>query len=194
MAPISGRVPRSGIMSELLLVCVPGVRLDAAGAVLRVLLVPRLTGPGTILRDYGLDTWPDAIRHASFELRLRADELDAPRAVTASCRTDVQAEVWSGFFAPDFPVRPYTGQKTFDDPLVDATTSHAEQITTTYQTAAETIADPAVIRDHYATLDLDDPRPPLSGDVRAAELRGARLPPHDRDAPRAPACLAPRSG
>jgi hypothetical protein len=78
-------------MSELLLVCVPGGHLDAAGGLLRIVLVPRLTGPGTTLRDYGLDRWPDAIRGAQFEIRLRSGPASAPQSLAATCQTDVQA-------------------------------------------------------------------------------------------------------
>jgi hypothetical protein len=152
-------------MSELLLVCVPGGHLDAAGGLLRIVLVPRLTGPGTTLRDYGLDRWPDAIRGAQFEIRLRSGPASAPQSLAATCQTDVQAEVWSGFFSPDFAVKPYAGQKTYADPLVDPTTSHAEQIETSYRTAAVAVADPGVVRDQYRQLDLADPRPPLPQDM-----------------------------
>ena len=148
-------------MSELVVVCVPGVQLNNDRAVLRVVLTPRLTGPGTTIHDYGLETWPQAIQNAQFEVRLRPNAGGTVQAFPTTCRTDIDPAVWSGFFGPQFTVKPHAGQQSYSDPIVDATTAHAERIEAGYQAAAVAIADPAVVKQQYQQLDLNDPRPPL---------------------------------
>ncbi len=146
-------------MSELLVVCVPGARLDTTSGLLRLVLVPRLTGPANTLTGYGLQNWPALIRGATFEIRLRADAGTAPQALTATVQSDAQDDVWAGFFGPSATVVPYTGQSTYQTPVVDSATWHAEQIGTAYQAAAVGIGSESIVRDQYKNLDLTNPQP-----------------------------------
>jgi hypothetical protein len=143
-------------MSELLLISVPGVRIDAQGALLRVVLVPRLSGPGAKLDDYGLADWPTLVRDAAVEIRLRDGSGADLDPVPARWRSAGESAVWSAFFS-GIAVKPYGGQQTYDDPIVAPTAEQAEKINAAYRTAAEHVGDPDVVREQLASLDLGEP-------------------------------------
>jgi hypothetical protein len=122
-------------VSELLIVCVPGARLDTQSGLLRLVLVPRLSGAGTTLAGYGLQNWPSLIRGASFEIRLRADAASPALALSAVISTEAQDDVWA--------------------------TGHAEQISRAYQSATVGIGTESVVRQQYQNLDLAGASPPV---------------------------------
>lgn len=145
-------------MSEIVLTAVPGIRLDPTGALLRVLIVPRLSGPGATLADHGLDTWPARITGATFRVALRTSAgADLP-PLDLPVHTDVAQATWDGFFA-QIAVRPFGGQKTYDVEVAP-TSRNSDQIIAAYQSAAQQTGDPGTVESELAALSLDAPAPP----------------------------------
>lgn len=133
-------------MSELMLVSVPGVRLDADGALLRVLLVPRLSGGGGTLASYGLANWPQRLTESASPMvvRLRtAAGQDLP-PVEAEVRDDAQPEVWKQFFGR-ITVTPYAGTATYPRTSVTPTGQHARDVDDAYQATVQAVGDPATV-------------------------------------------------
>ena len=96
-------------MSELMLIAVPRIALDDDGALLRAVVVPRLSGRGGALADYGMTDWPAVIAGARLEVRLRdgAGQDLAPVA-DVPVRTQASSEVWRAFF-DGVGVTPFAG-------------------------------------------------------------------------------------
>lgn len=149
-------------MSELILTCAPGVTVTAEGALLRVVLVPRLSGGGT-LRSHGIDDWPTRLEDASLELRLRRSDGQEIPPVNVAVRSDASLAVWNGFFGGAITVAPFGGQRVYPDPEVTATGTHAESIDLAYASAAEALGDPATVDAQLASLSF--PAPPPAPDL-----------------------------
>jgi hypothetical protein len=106
-------------VSELIVIAVPGRRRHPNGDVsLAAVIVPRLTGSGHTLADFGMDDWPTLLRAAQFHAELRATDgvrrvpiepaFDAGanemlanwRAMFVEPRTDSEAAEGAGFVEP----------------------------------------------------------------------------------------------
>ena len=146
-------------MSELILTAVPGVRTGPDGALLRVVLVPRLSAPGSALADYGLGAWPQIISGARLRIALRTSAGADLDPIDAVVRTDVNVDVWSGFFSR-ITVTPFGGQRTYDRVEVAKTGAQADQIIAAYQTTALETGDPATVATELTGLSLGAPPPP----------------------------------
>ena len=140
-------------MSELLWVAVPGGTVKPDGAVLRVLVVPRLSGlPETADLDaYGFADWP--VRLASAQLRIeRADS--APADPAAELPPLVFSRVppppgigpaWSQVFPPSHSVTPHQLPDPYDPPQVDKSATQSAVVRGVYTDASMTWTDSAVL-------------------------------------------------
>lgn len=128
------------LTSELLWVAVPGGTVQPGGAVLRALVVPRLTGlaEDAGLTAYGFDDWPSRLASA----RLTVERADDPGSATEEVKATRVAPPagsgpsWKEVFEPDHPVRPYTPPRAYGAPTVDKSATHAMAIRGLYTTAA----------------------------------------------------------
>ena len=146
-------------VSELILTCAPGVTLTADGGLLRVVIVPRLSGGGDTLASYGMTDWPARLAGAAFEVRLRAaDGRDLPPA-GAPIRSEASQDVWNGFFGGAIRVRPFAGQPVHPDPDVTQTSQHARDIDGAYATVVSR-PDPRTVDAQLSSLTFPDPPPP----------------------------------
>src|SRR5690242_15037683 len=142
-------------MNELTIVAVPGITMDATGALLRLVFVPRLRGPGTTLAEYGMGDWPSVVRDASVVVRLRTSSGTDLDPLTLPVHSEGRSEAWTAFFT-GVGVVPATDPPTYADPVVAPHTDNAERISDAYKVVAtaEPVADPAVVRDQLRQLDL----------------------------------------
>lgn len=143
-------------MSELLLVAVPGIDVDASGALLRVVMVPRLTGPGTTVGSYGLADWPELVRGAELVVHLRGDDGSELSPFGAAVASDGDSAVWKTFFPSHLAVQPYAGQRTYDDPVVRATSTEAGDVTRLYREVATNPGDPSLVRVRLRSLKITE--------------------------------------
>ena len=146
-------------MSELLLVCVPGVRIEPSGGLLRVVIVPRLSGAGGTLAAYGMADWPTVIGGARFSVSISAsaDALDLP------VHSDGSLDVWHEFFPAGATVREWGGQRTYEAPTTDPSAAQSEQIEHAYGAAAVGMGTPGAVNAAYDGLALpasEDPDVP----------------------------------
>jgi hypothetical protein len=151
-------------MSEVLLVCVPGVRIDDNGGLLRVVIVPRLSGHGATLDEYGILDWPTIIAAARFTISLSGVALTPDLPV----RTEASSAIWREFFPPGTEVREWTGQRTYDAPTADPAANQSEMIEGAYRTAAAGMGQPDAVTSAYGALELprsEDPTIPYDPDV-----------------------------
>jgi hypothetical protein len=136
-------------MSELLWISVPGGKVLPTGAVLRALLVPRLSGlsENADLEAYGFADWPSRLAAARLRVE-RADE-PGPNAVeVGSTRVDPPAGIgprWSEVFPPNHPVRAYRPPPFYDAPRVDPSATQATVIRGVYTDAAARPDQPAAL-------------------------------------------------
>ncbi len=140
-------------MSELLWVAVPGGKVQPDGAVLRVLVVPRLSGlPDTAdLAAYGFADWPARLAGARLHVE-RADEPPAgPKtplpagAELPSVRVDPPAGIgpaWAEVFPPGHTVRAHRPPEPYDPPQVDLSATQSAVIRGLYTDASATPDQP----------------------------------------------------
>lgn len=144
-------------MSELMLVSVPGIVIDDHdGALLRVLMVPRLSGHGTTLADYQLVDWPAALaqRPAPMQIRLRtAAGHDLP-AIDAEVHHVAESSVWRGFFS-SIAVTPYTGARTYPGTSVTPTAKHAKDVHDAYAATVTAVGEPSTVEEQLEGLDFE---------------------------------------
>ncbi len=145
-------------MSELLLIAVPGVRYDGDEALLRVVMTPRLTGPGKTLAEYGLSDWPSLVRDGAVEVRIADSEGRALDPVRTRWHSEGDSRIWSEFFA-GIEVRPYARPKGYETPGVEPTAEPAKRIDSMYGRVARGRGDPAVVRAELESLELPEPPP-----------------------------------
>jgi hypothetical protein len=152
-------------MSELLLVSVPGLQVAGEGALLRVVLTPRLTGPGKTLADYGLADWPALVRDAEVEIQMRDASGAALDPVATTWRSKGDSRIWSEFFGT-IEVKPYGGQTTHEDPEIMPTADPANQIDEMYSRVARGVGDPELVRGEFEAIELPalPPAVPPAGD------------------------------
>jgi hypothetical protein len=119
-------------MSELAFIAIPG----GAGAVLRALVVPRLTGgDGTAtLAAYGLADWPDALRNSTLSVEVAADAGSALVPLQTTLRSQADSVLWTRMFAGT-SVKPWTPPPTYHDPEV---VPSSKQLATVEQVYAAT--------------------------------------------------------
>jgi len=126
-------------MSELLWIAVPGGTVTDGEAVLRVLIVPRLTAEraGT-LADHGMGNWPETLALAPTLLveLSPGEEADVPvTQVLASRQDHARPDVWKAFFGPATAVSPFI-QRQADEPTVEPTSQNASKVISTYEPSA----------------------------------------------------------
>lgn len=143
-------------MSELILTSVPGIEINSNGALLRVVLVPRLTSPGKELADFGMQDWPTLIKAASFDISLATSAGIIVGSETVRVHTDVDQAVWDGFFGR-IEVRPYAGQTVYAEIVAPPTTEYAEKIDEAYREIAVTNGSPAVVQKHLDGMNFEMP-------------------------------------
>ena len=166
-------------MSELLWVAVPGGTVKPDGAVLRVLVVPRLSGlPETADLDaYGFADWP--ARLASAQLRIeRADS--APANPAAELPPLVFSRVapppgigpaWPKVFPPSHSVTPHQLPDLYDPPQVDQSATQSAVVRGVYTDASMNWTDSAVLDPLQSDPSLAPPAP-----VEQTRLRGEPAP------------------
>ena len=124
-------------MSELLWVAVPGGQATPDGdAVLRLLIVPRLTGRRVERLDEHLGNWPDTLGTVD---DLRVELSSGPEAaittLSASRPGDADRDLWDACFGPATSVASFE-LPVVDEPVVDPTAVHAEKVIDTYTASA----------------------------------------------------------
>lgn len=134
-------------MSELLWVAVPGGTVQPDGAVLRVLVVPRLSGLADTadLAAYGFADWPARLADARLHVE-RADEPPAdPKeplpagAELAIVRVDPPVGIgpaWSEVFPPGHMVRAHQPPEPYAPPRVDLSATQSAVIRGVYTDAS----------------------------------------------------------
>ena len=127
-------------MSELLWVAVPGGKVLPTGAVLRTLVVPRLSGlpEDADLEAYGFADWPSRLAAARLRVE-RADEPGPDATEVGASRIDPPAGIgprWSEVFTPDHLVRAYRPPPVYNAPRVDQSATQASVIRGVYTEAA----------------------------------------------------------
>lgn len=148
-------------MSELMLVSVPGIVIDDHdGALLRVLMVPRLSGRGATLDDYQLTDWPAALaeRPAPMQIRLRTAAGNDLPAIDAEVHHVAESSVWRGFFSA-IAVTPYTAAPTYPGTSVAPTAKHAKDIHDAYAATVTAVGEPSTVEEQLEGLDFE-PAPP----------------------------------
>jgi hypothetical protein len=127
-------------MSELLWVAVPGGKVLPTGAVLRALVVPRLSGlpQAADLEAYGFADWPSRLSAAVLRVE-RADEPGPDATEVISTRVDPPAGIgprWSEVFGANHLVRAYRPPPVYNAPRVDQSATQARVIRGVYTDAA----------------------------------------------------------
>jgi hypothetical protein len=158
-------------------VAVPGGAVRDDVALLRALVVPRLTGlpDDASLADYGMEAWPTLVAGATFAVEVAADAtgdpspLD-PRGVAPQLQ-HVRPERWPEVFPPDLRVRPFGLPPAYAAPVVEPTSMRARQLRQLYAEAAQPGSGNGIRR--LAATDLGTsqvvPRPPDEDDFPPPE-------------------------
>ncbi|MCW2902835.1 MAG: hypothetical protein JWO67_5100, partial [Streptosporangiaceae bacterium] len=158
-------------MSELLWVTVPnGLVPNPSGdspstALIRVLVVPRLTG-ASIAED-GLRDWPALLAEASFTLQTKTSLGQRKAKHRPEYVPRARPKVWTGFFGGDAGlVEPYS-PKTHLAPTVAPTSRDAGNVATTYRSVSRAVAVPgndgdAAIREGLSGWAAPEPEPPAA--------------------------------
>jgi len=154
-------------MSELLFVAVPGAAVQPDGAVLRVLIVPRLSGlPDTAkLAAYGFADWPGRLAGATFRVE-RADAVPddpaaalPPLAFTLVTPPAGIGPTWSEVFPPDHGVTPHQLPGPYPTPRVDQSATQSAVVRGVYTEASMRTHDPAVLKPLAEEPSLAPPAP-----------------------------------
>lgn len=149
-----------------MLVAVPGIAVDAQGALLRVVIVPRLSGRGEELAGYGMSDWPALVAGARAEVRLRdAAGQDLAPVPDVPVRSEGSSVVWRAFF-DRVTVTPFAGTRAYGDTVVTRTGEHARSIDGAYRATATAVGDPGEVERALRRLEL--PEPPPAPDPKAA--------------------------
>ncbi|MBB4987088.1 hypothetical protein [Streptomyces nymphaeiformis] len=145
----------------------PGGRVNAGLAVLRLAIHPRLKGP---LKASELADWPARLPRIPIQITLR--HADTVKKITPGRRNEANAKVWQALLG-NLPVRPYAPH-TFHGTTVECTSEHAGAVIDTYATAAKAPDDVAAQLeswDHLEAWDHEVPLPTTEGPPPpAAEL------------------------
>ncbi len=161
---VRGRRDRRSRMSELLLIAVPGVTVTEAGGLLRVVVVPRLSGGGADLASYGMADWPTRLAASPPRLtvHLKADPVPAGAPATAPLEVEAthaaRKDVWDGFFGR-IRVDDFGAPAAYADPQVTPTARHAEDIDAAYGEVTRQVGAPAAVEGELGKLRLDAPPP-----------------------------------
>jgi hypothetical protein len=156
-------------MSELLWVAVPGGTIREDGAVLRALVVPRLSGlpDDSPLSSYGLADWPMLLNDATLAVEVAASPDSTATVLDDAVRLDgqhVRPALWAKVFDPGLRVRPFQPPMPYNVPNVDATSDHANVLRRVYAEASLPSSRPGA--ESLADADLGDTTavPHLSGE------------------------------
>jgi hypothetical protein len=159
------RVPesvRGGDMSELMLIAVPGYTTTSSTALLRVVFVPRLTGPEATIAQCGLTDWPSLVAHAQLDVTMTDASGASHTLSNVPVRSSGDSTVWRTFFAPAMAVRPFS-MATYDAPTTNHTSEHADKLDDAYRAATQAPeTTPQVLRQFSAADDTHDVPPPTA--------------------------------
>jgi hypothetical protein len=138
-------------MSELLWVAIPGGLTSAGGALVRVLVVPRLD-PGNI-SDVGMDDWPAALASADFRLITKTPQ--GPEAEhPAVYQGGAQSTIWREFFGGAGGNVEQLNLTPHPAPTVTDTYTHAQNATDTVHAVTTKLATPSVDSDAVINQEL----------------------------------------
>ncbi|MFI1620886.1 hypothetical protein ACH4VT_28540 [Streptomyces lydicus] len=139
----------------------PGGRVSAGMAVLRLAIHPRLKGP---LPASELADWPARLPGVPIQITLR--HAGTVKTITPGRRNEARAEVWQALLG-SLPVRPYAPH-TFLGTSVEPTSAHAGAVIDTYAATAKAPDDVATQLeswDHEVPSPVPEGPPPAAAEL-----------------------------
>ena len=132
-------------MTDLVWVAVPGGAVHDGRTVLRVLVVPRLSGrpDDAPLKEYGMQAWTGVVDRTTFAVEVAV--VGAGDVVSDASPVDgvvprlehLRPDRWPEVFPPDLRVRPFGLPTPYAAPRVEPTSEHARELRRMYAEAAQ---------------------------------------------------------